>query len=486
MFNFNFFDKKTQIEQAINKETNKKFILEEEQKKKLYSLLSNYIYNQNDFIPKNNIKYCLQLSDNKIFEIIFSLFGRKKEKYEFFEIGDLEYLYHSFTTDNPNVMAVLFTFFLFYNKENLSYVDITKNTTLLFERDIQIMSWLFELNLKIKEKYDPDSSNKNNTNNKTKKKNLKNEEEIFNRKDYLNKIKLEGNDFFKKFKFIKKFYGSGETKHLLKEKNELDYVCDCRKVQIQENIENNLDSMKGAFDKITKDTNNLLNFNNFENILKYNRIHKNFINFVLEYLRKYTQKDFCCFNDLKHIFSKLDYSLSSDVKKKFLFEMILTICGQEGKISKEQIDKYLNSELYDNENKIIQETRENFDEESFTENNDFDNMIKDNKNIDYFGLIPYLEFRVKANNKDIKRKLVKLYLKNEGNEEYEKYLERNFEHNDKFYVINYTFWESLLDEEKEAPEYIKNEEIADELNITKNEEEIQKEIEKLKNEINSQ
>ena len=80
MFNFNFFDKKTQIEQAINKETNKKFILEEEQKKKLYSLLSNYINNQNDFIPKNNIKYCLQLSDNKIFEIIFSLFGRKKEK----------------------------------------------------------------------------------------------------------------------------------------------------------------------------------------------------------------------------------------------------------------------------------------------------------------------------------------------------------------------------------------------------------------------
>ena len=56
----------------------------------------------------------------------------------------------------------------------------------MFERDIQIMSWLFELNLKIKEKYDPDSSNKNNTNNKTKKKNLKNEEEIFNRKDYLN------------------------------------------------------------------------------------------------------------------------------------------------------------------------------------------------------------------------------------------------------------------------------------------------------------
>jgi hypothetical protein len=136
MFNFNFFDKKTQIEQAINKETNKKFILEEEQKKKLYSLLSNYINNQNDFIPKNNIKYCLQLSDNKIFEIIFSLFGRKKEKYEFFEIDDLEYLYHSFTTDNPNVMAVLFTFFLFYNKENLSYVDITKNTTILFERDI--------------------------------------------------------------------------------------------------------------------------------------------------------------------------------------------------------------------------------------------------------------------------------------------------------------------------------------------------------------
>jgi hypothetical protein len=131
-------------------------------------------------------------------------------------------------------------------------------------------------------------------------------------------------------------------------------------------------------------------------------------------LRKYTQKEFCCFNDLKHIFSNLDYSLSSDEKKKFLFEMILTICGQEGKISKEQIDKYLNSELYDNENKIIQETPYYFDEEHFTENNDFDNMIKDNKNIDYFGLIPYLEFRVKANNKDIKRKLVKLYLKNEG------------------------------------------------------------------------
>ena len=213
MFNyFNFLDKKTQIEHAIYKEINKKFILEEEQKKKLYSLLSNYIYNQNDFIPKNNIKYCLQISDNKIFEIIFSLFGRKKEKNEFFTLEDLEYLYYSFTTENPNVIAVLFTFFIFNDKEKLTYVDITKNTTDLFERDIQTMKWLFELNLKIKEIYENDINNINK--NKNKKKKLKYEEEIFTRKDYLNIIKGKGNKFLKKFQFIKKLYGSSEGKHL--------------------------------------------------------------------------------------------------------------------------------------------------------------------------------------------------------------------------------------------------------------------------------
>jgi len=487
---FNYFDKRLPIEKAISKEIGKKSILEEEQKKKLYSLLSNYIYNHSDYIPKNNIKYCLQLSDNKIFEIIFSFFGRKKEKNEYFELEDLEYLYNLLTSNNPNVMAVFFAFFIFYNKEKLTYVEITKNTTDLFQRDIDVLKWLIELNYKMKEKYELDNNsmnnenNINNINNKTKKKKIKNEEITFNRKDYLNEMKEKG--FIKDFKFIKRLYGSSETKHLFKDNNELDYVCDCRKAQIQEKIENNLDSMKGVFDTMTKDTNNLLNLNNFENILKYNRIHQTFINFVMEYLRKYTQKEFCCFNDLKHIFSKLDYSLPLNEKKKFLFEMILTICGKEGKINNEQIDKYLNSELYDNENKINQETREYFDEESFLENNGFDNMINNNKFIGYFGLIPYLEFKIKANDKEVKEKLVRLYLKNEGIEEYEKYLERNFENNEIFYAINYKFWESLLDEEKKSPEYINNEEIADELNIIKDEEKIQKEIEDLQNKINSE
>ena len=489
MFNLlnKYFDKKPQIEQWIQKESNKKSILDEEQKKKLYSFFSNYFYNQSYYIPKNNIKYCLQLSDNKIFEIIFSLFGREKEKNEFFEFEDLEYLYYSFTTDNPNVIGILISFFIFYNKEKLSYLDINKNTIKIFERDIQIMSNLNQLNFKIKEKYDHEIYDINNTDNKAKKKKIKNEEETFNRKDYINIIKRE--DFLKKIKFIKKFYGSSEERHLFEDRNELDYVCDCGKAQIQENIENKLDSMKRAFDIITKDTNNLLNLNNFENILKYNRIHNNFINFVMEYLRKYTQKEFCCFNDLKHIFSKLDYSLSHDEKKKFLFEMILIICGKEGKITDEQVDKYLNSELYDNDNKnkIIQETPEYLDEESFLENNDFDNMIKSNKNIEHFGLIPYLVFKMKANDKNIKRKLVMTYLKNEGiNENYEKYLERNFEQNEIFYVINAKFWDSLLDEKKEAYDYIDNSEIAEELNIVKNEEIIQKDIVKLQNEINSQ
>ena len=482
-----YFDRKPQIEQWILKESNKKSILNEEQKKKLYSFFSNYIYNQPYYIPKNNIKYCLQLSDNKIFDIIFSLFGREKEKNEIFELEDLEYLYYSFTTDNPNVIGVLISFFIFYNKEKLTYVDINKNTIDIFERDIQTMSQLFELNLKIKEKYEHDIYNINNSDSKAKKKKIKNEEEIFNRKDYINKIK--GEDFLQQIKFIKKIYGSNEEKHLFKDRNELDYVCDCRKALMQENIENKLDSMKRAFDIITKDTNNLLNLNNFENILKYNRIHDNFINFVMEYLRKYSQKEFCCFNDLKHIFSKLDYSLSYDEKKKFLFEMILIICGKEGKITDDQVGKYLNSELYDNDNKnkIIQETPEYFDEESFLENNDFDNMIKSNKNIEHFGLIPYLVFKMKANDKNIKRKLVMTYLKNEGiNENYEKYLERNFEQNEIFYVINAKFWDSLLDEKKEAYDYIDNSEIAEELNIVKNEEIMQKDIVKLQNEINSQ
>ena len=94
-------------------------------------------------------------------------------------------------------------------------------------------------------------------------------------------------------------------------------MCDCAQILSEENNENNLDSMKSYYNSLTRNTYNVLYFTDFQNILEKYKINKNIINLVIEYLNKYTQKDFCFFYDIKYIFTNLNYSLSLNNKKNF-------------------------------------------------------------------------------------------------------------------------------------------------------------------------
>ena len=102
-------------------------------------------------------------------------------------------------------------------------------------------------------------------------------------------------------------------------------------------------------------------------------------------------------------------------------------------------------------------------------------MIKDmNPSLEKFGLLPYLEFRLKTDDKKIRKRLINDILKNNNIESHEKYLESQFEDCDSFYAIDMEFWNVLMDPNKDAPEYINNSKIAEEIKIEKFEDKYRK------------
>ena len=168
--------------------------------------------------------------------------------------------------------------------------------------------------------------------------------------------------------------------------------------------------------------------------------------------------------------------------------MLLIIYEQENGLTLNQIEKYLNCD--DNsENKNTINTPDIYREEDFLkENNTFDEMIKRiNPDLENFGLLPYLLFKVKANNKKVKRKLIQKILKNDGIDNYEQYLENNFDDCGDFYAVSFKFWNLLMNENEEAPEYINNSDIAEYSILVKEEDLLQEKITLLEREnINKQ
>jgi len=309
--------------------------------------------------------------------------------------------------------------------------------------------------------------------NKKKKKIKNNEEDTLSKKDFIND---NGKSKLFELKKIKKLYGSNSLFNPIKFDDKLDYVCDCSE-QLLLKEENYLDSMKSSYIELTNNSKNILYFKDFKEILKKASIHKNLIDLVIDYLKRITQKDYCCFIDLKNIFSYLEYTSPSNKKKKFLFEMLATIYNSiDKKLTLKQIEKYLKFNSSENENTI--NTNDVYgEEELLKENSVLDDMMKKiNSDIENFGLLPYLLFKVKSNNKKVKRKLIQITLKNEGIDNYEKYLEKNFVDLTDFYAIDINFWNKLMNENEEAPDYVNNSNIAKEIDLTKTEDKLEQEI----------
>ena len=463
----------------INK--NKNIKIDEKKENELKELCQPYMgrqMEQEDFMYKNSFKYLIQLSDSEVFDIIFNIFGKEREKEKkgrekvketekekIITFNEIRYLYYSLTTNDPKTKLILIMFFIFQNKDFLPYTTLQKNIFLLFDRDTKLTKFLVPYSNKI-------FIDKGNNNKKKKK-----QDEGYIIQDFINNIDEEGLKFLNVFHFIKEIIGASEYKLDLIKNENINYICDCAKIPIEENLENNLDSMKRSFDYMTSKTNNIMYLKDFQKILENSQIHKNLINLVLDYFKKYTQKDHCCFNDLKYIFTNLNYSVSLFNKKKFLFKMILTIYNKHDKLGYNEINKYLNIDYDENKNKINEEDSESYSETDFLYNSIFDEMINKLKPyLENFGLIPYMEFKVKAIDKKIKRRLIKDILKNENIDNYEKYLENRFDEYDFFYAIDINFWNILMNENEEAPDYINNSKIAEEINIVKEEDKIEEEI----------
>ena len=440
------------IENFINKELKKKIELEKEVENELMQICMNYSYNRQEFMPENAFKYILQLSDSEKFNLIFDIFGRELEKKEkIITFDDIKYLFFSFKTHNPKIKAILFSFLLFGNKKTLPFNDFNNYIFKIFSRDIKATEFLSTLCTK---------SNKEN----------------YEIKEITNFLKEQ--NFFQDFKFIKEIQTASKCKLIPNDFENINYICDCSDNEGDNN--NPLNSMRRAYDSLAG--NKFLLLNIFEGKLKEEQIHSNIIKLVIDYLKKITLKDYCYFNDIKYIFTYLNYSLSLDDKKKFLFKILLIIYSEEKELTYSQIDKYLNINYEEKKDKENPDGEIKYNETQFLNDEKIAKLISNlNPFLEDFGLLPYSIFKVKTDDKKIKRRLINDILKNEDINNFEKYIEKNFEDYEYFYAIDIKFWNTLINENEEAPDFIDNSNIAEEVKIVKEEDKIEEEIMNIEN-----
>ena len=458
----------------------KKFKLDEKTEQELKEIImqiqSNFNQDQEQMIiSKNNLR---------------NLLNENKQEIVTFE--SLEYLYYAFHSDNPKIKFILFSFMIFENNDSIDEKEINNIIKNLLSRIEKIYLSFANYPMSLPKIM----------NNKNKKQN-KNEDfkMVVTRNDFIrNMNNINGGlELLEKYKFINDFKPMSEFKFDDKNnQNKLNFYCDCGQIRIKEKnkgyISDDFDSVKREFEDITSKTNKVLTKKNFEKMMRNQNIDKNLIKLITDYLEKITLKDYCCFEDLKYLFSNLKFTTTLDYKKKFLFKLISFVNKNEPKLPYNEIAKYLKIEKKDeNKNEIKEEKEENiiilnkedkennndnnelYDEAAFIKDEKFDEMIKDmNPSLEKFGLLPYLEFRLKTDDKKIRKRLINDILKNNNIGSHEKYLESQFEDCDSFYAIDMEFWNVLMDPNKDAPEYIKNSKIAEEIKVEKLEDKYRK------------
>ena len=457
------------IKKYINHELKKKKLtLDEEGQKQFNDLFSqnpNYDENHDNDLKKNYFRYIIQISNEENFRTIFKIFGEIKDNNEqIISLDSLRYLYYSFTSDNPRIKLILIAFLLFSGNESIDKDKLNTNICILFQNNSSMLKILLEFMSYF-------CLNQNSIKSKQKHKN----------NDGIKQIIIDINDFIKyffvtqkyrelnEFIFLKKFIGQSE---LGQNKNNLNYYCDCSS-KISK-IDDRVVTMKKAFNDKTSNTNKALYFKDYEKMLKMNNIHINLIKLTVDFMKISTLKDYCVFEDIMYLFENLDFSSLINNKKKFLFKMISMINQNKAKLSYEEISKYLNieekGENKEIKNEINEKNNKLYDEIVFMNDNIFDDMIKKlNTSLENFGLLPYLEFKVKSEDKIIKKRLINDILRNNSIDNYENYLENEFEACEYFYAINKSFMDTLMDPNAEAPDFIDNENIAEEINIIKEE-----------------
>ena len=329
-------------ESLMHKKIKIKYKINERENNKLMQMFRKYIYNGQDFISKVHLQQILDLSDPEIFDIIFLLFKEQYQRFEILRFKDIQDLYYSFVSKVPLVKIYLISFLIFKTDDKIELKEILTKFKKIFQKS-ELFNIFMKFNLTIQQSV--------NDNDKLSNANIK--DIYITRKDFVNFCQKE-QSFFNNFSFINKRFISSSKYNPLNN-NKLNFICDCGCTK-ENNIKDNLDSMKRGYDYLTSPTKGIFYLTDFIKALTNENINTKMINIVIEYLNKYTQKKYCSFNDIKYIFSNLNYSVPLTDKKRFLFKMIVTICGKDNKLTDKQINEFLD---FDSSVNIIKESNEN-------------------------------------------------------------------------------------------------------------------------------
>jgi hypothetical protein len=322
----------------------------DEDKKKLHNIFMRYINARQPYLTSFSFQQIFQLYDKDIFEIIYKIFSRKESKNRFI-IGEeqLNEINYCFTSKDIRAKTALISYLIYQNKDKLVINDLISTSQKVFQDSeifVQVNEYLKSLNINPIE---------------TKIEKVKKKDAIITRRNF--KSGLDRNQFFNTFKFIqKKWIGSSEIVKNNKQNDNIndnnknknkEYICDCDKKKYDEAKADEESLIKDAFESKTRNKVLLLG-DLYESLLKLN-IHEKLIDLIIEYLRKLTQKDFCCFKDINLIFEKLCRGGDEKDKIKFLIEMVMTVFGEKEGVYPCQIDEYLdlNSTIKKKKNKKI-------------------------------------------------------------------------------------------------------------------------------------
>ena len=388
------------------------------------------------FLNKKGFSQLTKISDEKILDDIYELFCDKKDQLSF---DRLRKFYASFK--NPKLKYILLPFVIFGNQNKIKKEEYMNHFTPFLERgNLYFIEFINDgfIN-KIKE------TNQND-----------NKEEYMSKSLFIDKSKVIYNEKLSDFKFLEDIPSSSNiiNKKLIDIKP-FNCICDCLMEKIEnKNKKEKFEQMRVPFNNDKEAVENgHMNLKSFEKIITELRVKKKLINLVIRYLKFQTMKDYINFEDFKYLFSNIDYSVSITGKKKFLFEMILSIANEKSTIS---IKKLYN---------ILQIKGKDGDEEKRINLESYEDpaLNKEIKSYIFYmgilGFLPYFRYGMKPIDDNHKKQLI-LYILNKKS--ILTYLEDNFDKCTSFYPINYNFWKNLIKSKENMPNKIDNSIIAEE------------------------
>ena len=419
------------------KDEDKEQVLDEQKSDIFYKLYQQFSQ-ATGFLSKEDFNRLVKIGDEKILEEIFDIFASKKGKMYY---SDLLTFYTSFT--NNNLKSIVLSFLLFGKNGKISKNNyINKLTQFInINEDFLILTNPNFLKLityvdKGYNGYIPSFKFTYFTNT-SEKDSVYYEKNLFIKySDALIKQKKLN------FSFFKNIIPSSQLNNTkIKNIKDTIYICDCllEKVNLNINSSDELEEMRYHFNMDKSINNGHLPFVYFENIMKELRVNQKLIDIIIKFLKNYTMKDYLNFEDFKNLMSNLYFRVSITHKKQFLFKMILAITNEKTSIKMSQLCKILK---IDNKDYKPQGTLDEKGFESMKDpiiNAEIDNYIG---YMDSFGLLPYVKYKVKPVGQDLKKKIINFILNNRTAEEY---LIQNFDKCEYFYVINMTYWKSLIE-----------------------------------------